>query len=115
MTDNSDGTYSAQYSSSIRGTVTIAAYLLYPGKVFVQFYADKIFTPPPVLNETWTTLYQDWNTGNIFNSMNDNISASIYFVLLVPETAKYIFTINSNDGADIYINGIIQISQLGVT
>ena len=115
MTDNADGTYTTQYTPTVNGTATIIAYLLTPGKAFVQFYADKIFTPPAVMNETWATLNQDWNTGIIFNTRADNISASVYFLIKVPETAEYTFTLLANDGADLYANNTIQIQQLGVT
>jgi len=120
MTDNTNGTYSAQYTPTVEGTVTLIAFLLTKNKVYVQFYADKIFTPPAALNTTWSSVYQDWNTGNIFTdtqstpvSYDDDISASIHFLIKPSVHEDYTFYLESNDGSDLYINNTIQISKLG--
>mmetsp|Transcript_34677 Transcript_34677/g.34304 ORF Transcript_34677/g.34304 Transcript_34677/m.34304 type:complete len:234 (+) Transcript_34677:325-1026(+) len=115
MTDQGDGTYTADYSCGIEGTVTLIPYLFKQNQILVNFYPDKIFTPPAVHNETWPQVNQDYNTGVIFGTYTDSISASIYFVIKVPVTEEYTFTLESNDGSDLYMNSTIMISQLGVT
>lgn len=115
MTDNSDGTYSSSYSSAVEGTATLIAYLLVPNKAFVMFYSDKIFTPPAVYNETWTDINKNYTLNDLYPSVADNTSATIHFMIKVPHTEEYTFTLESNDGSDLYMNSTIMISQLGVT
>ena len=48
MTDNGDGTYTADYSVSQAGTVTVSSELLTGNGVQGWYYNNQFFSGPPV-------------------------------------------------------------------
>jgi hypothetical protein len=114
MTDNSDGTYSATYSSNVDGIATVQVFY-YSSGVYVEFFADKVFTQPPASTATWTQVNENWGSGNIFGAYSDNVSVKIHFMIKAPTSEDYEFWLESDDGADLYMNEISKITQMGNT
>lgn len=115
MTDNGDGTYTAQFLSNVEGYVTVIAYLYTQGKIRVDWYDSTVFEVPYEYQEDWTQVVQDWNTGNLYLTKQDYATAKIYFLLKAPYTQTYTFTLVSNDGSALYVDNIIQISNASLT
>lgn len=114
MTDNGDGTYTGQWMSHVEGNVTVTIFHM-PSNVYVQCYDNSIFDGDPSVNKTINNINEAWGTGNVCHSLSDNVSMRLYFVIEAPYTETYTFNLLANDGADLYINGVRQINQLGNT
>lgn len=48
-------------------------------------------------------------------SKSDDISAKIYFLIKAPYTQTIDFWLDSNDGSDLYVDGVIKVQQLANT
>jgi hypothetical protein len=116
MIDNGNGTYTAQFLSNVEGYVTAIAYRYVPGKVRVDWYNNTNFIKPFQFTEEWSDISKTWSdTDTLFSTNSKNVTAKIYFLLKIPSSDSYTFTINSNDGSSLFVNGQRVVTRLGTT
>lgn len=116
MTDNGDGTYSAKFLSNVEGNVTVIAYRYVPERLKVDWYNSTSFIKPAQFSEEWSSIIKAWSTTDmLYSTKSKNATAKIYFALYVPATDTYTFTLNSNDGSSVYMNGARVTNRLGAT
>ena len=60
MTDNGDGTYQYNYTSNANGNITVSVFILDQPGIYMQFYNERTYDPPTVLNTTETRLELLW-------------------------------------------------------
>ena len=114
MTGLGNGTYTSRWISNVEGNITLIVYALLQG-IYVEYFDNNQLQQP--FNETGilSNVNQTWGTGTVFGTFSDNISLSMTFYIKAPYTEDYTFTLESNDGSDLFVDDQSKISQSGNT
>ena len=112
MTDHGNGTYSFSYSVMKSGKVSVLVYLEDAPGVYVEYFANQFWIGNIAKTETLYNIDKDWGSGEIIPGKINNVSANLYTKLRAPVTGSYTFTLISDDGSDLKLDGTLQINRL---
>ncbi|CAI2383457.1 unnamed protein product [Moneuplotes crassus] len=115
MTDNGDGTYSAQYTASLSGNATVLIYLLQSEAAHAEIYRGVAFGTANTTIESWSQINKQIADISTVYGDTKGISMSIYFRVIGPHNETIDFQVQSEDGVDVEIDDTNQINKLGET
>lgn len=112
MTDNSDGTYQADYSftGGVSTSLTVSAELVTGTGMWVEYYTNKdhIGTPAASGFETSDINY-NWGSGNIGPlSTGSNASVRWWTKLMVPYSETYTWVIDHDAAFRLWIDSVLE-------
>ena len=110
MTDNGDGTYSADYMLSQTGSVTVSVELLSEGGggAYVEYFDNNAVSGAPVFaKKEMKSLNFQWGFGLVTPSQSDNVSARWYFKLIAPYSETFTFFFDHDAAFKFYLDGQI--------
>ena len=107
MTDNGDGTYTADYTVSQSGTVTVSAELLKAGGAHEYYFDNQNWSGNPSYS-TVSEIYYDWG-----GSRPDDFSYIWIARIIAPQTGTYTFWCVYDDTCLVYIGGQYLMSSSG--
>ena len=111
MTDNSDGTYTYNYVVNRPGKITVVVFLYKQGGIYNEFYPNTSRSGNSDYNTVSSQLNYDWGAGVIYLSYSDHVSGKFFFRLKGPTTGSVTFTLGSDDGAALYFDGSLLITN----
>ena len=115
MNDNSDGTYSFDYSVSFDGAVTVIVELLTQGGVKAQWFPNLSYTLPTIKSNITSNINFYWTPGDpdFIPGLNYDFTAKFFGKLRPPTTETYSFFFQQDDGAKLSIDDAVIINRIG--
>ena len=111
MTDNGDGTYTADYAvTGGSGTVSISVELIYVtsgNSLIARYFPNYSWVDPFTLTTTDANIDFNWGGGNVGPlSVSDSASVIWTGYILSPTTGNVKFTTTGDDGSIIEVAGV---------
>jgi cysteine-rich repeat protein len=113
MTDNGDGTYSYSYTPNQSGEVTVLVYLEDAPGVYAEHFANTGWSGDPAAVQSFTNINTNWGSGDIYPGRPNSVSSYFYTKLKAPVTGTYSFSLGSDDGSDLILDGVTKVSKAG--
>jgi len=116
MTDNNDGTYSASFSVSRAGEISVYIYSLEnfeQGKITMLYYPNTVLTPPSIYNEYLQYMNKMYHSGNFPVYPTSPCSLEFYAYIKAPVTGIITFESHHDNGIDLAIDGKYIFKQFG--
>jgi hypothetical protein len=114
MTYNGDSTYSFTFAMNVTGKVSLLVILRNPGIVYGYYYNSNNLGGGVAATNITTTINENWGNGYITAARDDNVSADFRTYLRPNTTDSYTIYINIDDGADLYLGGVLKVNRFGV-
>ena len=111
MTDNYDGTYTYSYTMTNDGVISVSIILFNRFKVLGQYYLGNPLSGSVVVSNYSSSLQYNWLTSDITSGHGDYVSAVFQAYIKAPITGTITFTLSADDGADLYIDGVLKINH----
>ena len=105
MTDNGDGTYTADYTVPSGGTFFVSVELFQAGGLNAEYFNNLSWTGSPAVNKVDPTI--DFGYSNFFKTQPTNISVRWSGILVPPYTESYTFYMFGDDFMEVYINDVL--------
>lgn len=116
MTDNSDGTYSYDFSIPLDGPVTVLVSLMNGGGVYSEWFANSSWSGTPVKKNVTSNIEFQWSSSDDLIPGRDNhVSAKFYAKIKPPFTETYTFNMIHDDGSKLVLGGETKINQQGTS
>lgn len=113
MTDNGDGTYSYSYIPNQSGEITVLVYLEDAPGVYAEHFSNPSWSGDPAAIQRFDNINTNWGSGDIYSGRSNQVSSYFYTKLLAPVTGTYSFTLGSDDGSDLILDGATKIAKAG--
>jgi beta-glucosidase len=111
MSDNSDGTNSADYTIYRDGDVTTCVVLARQGGLNAQYFNNAFLSGSPTLTKVDHQLHFEWDLGMLTPEAGDFVSAHWYGKLLAPKSEPYTFVLMGDEGFRLYLDGHLLIDR----
>ena len=105
MTDNGDGTYTADYTVPSGGTFFVSVELFQTGGLNAEYFNNISWTGSPVVNKVDLTIDFDYST--FFKTQPTNISVRWSGLLFAPYSESYTFHMFGDDFMEVYIDDVL--------
>jgi hypothetical protein len=113
MTDNGNGTYSYTYTPQQSGEITVLVYLEDSLGVYFEHFDNHNWSGDPASTITYNNIDINWGSGDIITGRSDFVSSYIYTKLRAPASTTYTFNLDSDDGSDLLLDGVVKVSKAG--
>ena len=111
MTDNNDGTYSAEYDVPQEGTVTSTVVLIRQGGLSAEFFNNAFLDGVPAMKRVENFLDYTWGEDLITMEAGDFVSIHWYGKLKAPVTEDVTFILTGDDGFRFYFDNQLVIDR----
>jgi hypothetical protein len=111
MTDNSDGTYSADFTIFRDGDVTTSVVLARQGGLHAEYFNNAFLSDSPTLTKVDHKLDFNWSDGMLTPEAGDFVSVHWYGKLLAPKSEPYTFVLKGDEGFRLYLDGQLLIDR----
>ena len=111
MTDNSNGTYSYNFTITNSGKITILVYLEPPHPVYFKIWWNLNLYGTECDSYYYSDINNYWASGNIASNHTVQISAKYTTYLIPPINDTYTIYFEHDDGGRVYINGVLKIDN----
>ena len=65
MTDNGDGTYSADYTSLVEATIDVSVFLNQGCGLIAEYFTNKVWSGTPAITQVDENINFNWDNGNV--------------------------------------------------
>ena len=108
MTDNGDGTYTADYTVPSGGTFTVSVDLTLTGGLKAEYFSSPAWTGTPTITRIDPTVYFNWGSSFPTTPAIDWVSARWSGILAPPYSETYTFSFQCDDYAEFYLDGSLR-------
>ena len=112
MTDNSNGTYSYNYSVTRPGVITVSILLYTQGGVYNEFFPNQYESGNRDINGTWTNINLPLATRVMYLGRSDYLSANFYYKFKAPVTGTITFSVDVDDSVSMYTTNKFKYNNL---
>jgi hypothetical protein len=112
MTDNNDGSYSADFVIHRDGFITVSVVLARKGGLYAEYFNNAFLSGvPSVADKVDNVMKFDWGYDSLTPESGDFVSIHWYGKILAPTTEDFTFILSGDDGFRMYLDGVLLIDR----